>query len=580
MSGVFSVWAPHASVVELDRDGDRSVLARDLTRPGWWHAPHLIAEHGDEYAFVVDGQGPFADPRSRRQPHGVHGATRIERSEPTSDTNWAGRDLVGAVGYELHIGTFTPGGTLDSAIERLDHLAGLGIDYVELLPVNAFNGDRGWGYDGVFWFAVHEAYGGPDAYRRFVAACHERGLAVVQDVVYNHLGPSGNVLGRFGPYLSDGDGPWGSGVNLDGPDSDEVRAYIIDNALLWIEEYGVDGLRLDAVHALHDSRAVHLLEELAERVDDAASRLGRPVTLIAESDLNDPRMITAREPGGRGGHGLGAQWDDDVHHALHVALTGETSGYYADFASLDSLAYVLENGFFHDGSYSSFRGRHHGRPIDRSTTPPSRLVVSSQNHDQIGNRAAGDRLTATVSEGRLAIAAALTLLGPFSPLLFMGEEWAASTPWQYFTSHPEPDLGRAVVEGRTNEFARMGWDPALVPDPQDPETFRRSTLDWSEPGGEKHARMLDWYRRLTAIRRAVRTAPGFRDDFAAVQAEVDASSGLVRLEFGAVRVLAHLGDGELAIGSEPAASIEEFFGALRTGDTLVLGPDGVAILVS
>ncbi|MEO9201644.1 MAG: malto-oligosyltrehalose trehalohydrolase [Mycobacterium sp.] len=494
----FRVWAPAADTVELAVNQARHPLTFDPAS-GWWHGQGPSGSN--DYAFVVDGHGPFPDPRSRRQPHGVHGSSR--RWDPGAfswtDHSWRGRRLAGAVIYELHIGTFTDEGTLDAAIGRLGHLSSLGIDFVEILPVNAFNGSCNWGYDGVLWYAVHEPYGGPDAYQRFVDACHGLGIGVIQDVVYNHLGPSGNYLAQFGPYLrTDSANPWGSSVNLDGPDSDEVRRYIIDNALMWLSDFHVDGLRLDAVHALVDQRATPILEELAIAVDGLSSHLGRELLLIAESDRNDPKLITSREAGGVG---LDAQWSDDFHHALHVALTGEVTGYYADFAGLGALKKTLETGFFHDGTLSTFRGRHHGRPIDTETITTSRLVVFSQNHDQIGNRAAGDRLTASLDEGQLAIAATLTLLGPNTPMLFMGEEWAASTPWQFFTSHPEKELGEATARGRIAEFERMGWDRSAVPDPQEPGTFTRSVLDWTELEGGHHARLLGLYSQLVRLRR-------------------------------------------------------------------------------
>ncbi|MET0781585.1 MAG: malto-oligosyltrehalose trehalohydrolase, partial [Microbacterium sp.] len=422
------VWAPRVKRVRLRRPGTADV---ELTRAeaGWWAAASVDLDAGDEYGFVLgDAEDLRPDPRSRRQPRGVHGGSAWfdAGAHAWRDDAWTGRLLAGAVIYELHIGTFTLEGTLDSAIERLDDLVDLGIGFVELLPVNAFNGTHGWGYDGVLWYAVHEGYGGPSAYQRFVDACHFRGLGVIQDVVYNHLGPSGNYLPEFGPYLRDAErNTWGSSIDLDEP---EVRRFIVENALMWMRDYHVDGLRLDAVHALSDSSPRHLLQELAEQTDALSAHVGRPLTLIAESDLNDATLIAAREAGG---YGLAAQWNDDYHHALHVAVTGETSGYYADFEPLSALAKATTAGFFHDGTWSSFRGRAHGHPID-PRIPTSRLVTFSQDHDQIGNRAAGDRLSQSLDEGGLAIAAVLTVLSPFTPMLFMGEEWAASTPWQFF----------------------------------------------------------------------------------------------------------------------------------------------------
>lgn len=500
-AGSFSVWAPESQRIDVVINGVAQQLQPDPVNEGWWHREPPL-EYGDpvEYGFLVDGDGPYPDPRSLRQPSGVHGLSQTfdTGSFTWTDDSWTGRSVAGSIIYELHIGTFTSEGTLDAAIGRLEHLRSIGVDFVELLPVNAFNGVHNWGYDGVLWYAVHEAYGGPEGYQRFVDACHATGVGVIQDVVYNHLGPSGNYLPKFGPYLREGEAnTWGSALNLDGPDSDEVRHYIIDSVMLWLHDFHVDGLRLDAVHALVDQRAMSTLEELSTEVERASTSQGRPLTLIAESDRNDPKTIMSREAGGIG---IDAQWSDDFHHALHVALTGEVFGYYADFAGLSALAKTLTQGFFHDGTYSTFRRRHHGRPINTLTTPTSRLIVFSQDHDQVGNRAAGDRLASTLTDGQLAIAAALTLMGPYTPMLFMGEEWAASTPWQFFTSHPEPELGKVTAEGRVAEFARMGWDTSRVPDPQDPETFRRSILDWSELASGRHARILEVYQTLAQLR--------------------------------------------------------------------------------
>ncbi|HEY0260621.1 MAG TPA: malto-oligosyltrehalose trehalohydrolase [Lacisediminihabitans sp.] len=491
----FEVWAPAAATVRLLLDGTGHPMV--AVGDGWWSAPEGLT--GADYGYLIDDdEKPLPDPRSRRQPESVHGLSRTvdPGAFVWSDERWTGRQLPGGVIYELHLGTFTPEGTLEAAIGRLDHLVSIGVDFVELLPVNGFNGDHNWGYDGVLWYTVDETYGGPAAYQRFVDACHRRGLAVVQDVVYNHLGPSGNYLPRFGPYLREGSAnTWGASINLDEP---AVRRYIVDNALMWLRDYHVDALRLDAVHALVDDSPKHILQELAEEADALSAFLGRPLSLIAESDLNDPRLITPREGGG---YGLTGQWSDDFHHAVHVALTGETTGYYADFEHLDALAKVLTRGFFHDGTYSSFRERDHGHPIVTATMPTWRLVVANQNHDQIGNRAVGDRLSSRLDRGQLAIAAALTLAGPFTPMLFMGEEWGATTPWQFFTAHPEPELGEATAKGRIAEFERMGWDPDIVPDPQDPDTFHRSKLDWDQATAAGHSELLAFYRGLAALRR-------------------------------------------------------------------------------
>jgi len=538
------VWAPRAQRVRLRRpDTDDVELA--VRDGGWWTADVDLAD-GDRYGFVLgDSEALRPDPRSRRQPDGVHAASAHVELDPAvwTDAAWTGRQLAGGLVYELHVGTFTPEGTLDAAAARLDHLVQLGVTHIELLPVNGFNGVHNWGYDGVLWYTVHEAYGGPAGYQRFVDAAHAAGLAVIQDVVYNHLGPSGNYLPEFGPYLRDASrNTWGLSVDLDQP---EVREYIVQNALMWLRDYHVDGLRLDAVHALHDEGPVHILRELAEAADALSAHLGRPLSLIAESDLNDPKLILPREAAG---YGLAAQWSDDWHHAVHVALTGETSGYYADFAALEALPKVWTRGFFHDGTHSSFRGRDHGHPIP-AEVPAWRLVTFAQDHDQIGNRATGDRLTATLSPERLAIAAVLTLTAPGTPMLFMGEEWGATTPWQFFTSHPEDWLAEATAKGRTEEFARMGWDESLVPHPNDPATFERSKLDWSEIDADAgaaapHRRLLQLYRDLARLRRdrPELTDPAF-GSLSADAVEVDGGRRF-RLGRGALTVLVNLSEHE------------------------------------
>jgi maltooligosyltrehalose trehalohydrolase len=562
---MIEVWAPRAERMRLRRPGHEDLeLTRDAA--GWFAAP-VVMNDGDEYGFVRDDSDVArADPRSRRQPRGVHepGAWFDADAHAWQDSGWTGRQLAGTVIYELHVGTFTSEGTLDAAIERLDDLVDLGIGHVELLPVNAFNGTHNWGYDGVLWYAVHEGYGGPAAYQRFVDACHLRGLAVIQDVVYNHLGPSGNYLPEFGPYLRDLEQTtWGSSIDLD---QAEVRRFIVENALMWMRDHHVDGLRLDAVHALKDLSGHHILQELAEETDALSAQLQRPLTLIAESDLNDATLVTAREAGG---YGLGAQWSDDYHHALRVAVSGETTGYYADFEPLSALVKVATTGFFHDGTWSSFRGRAHGHPID-PRIPTSRLVTFSQDHDQIGNRAAGDRLSHTLDEPGLAIAAVLSILSPFTPMLFMGEEWAASTPWQFFTSHPEPELGRATAEGRIAEFAAMGWDRSVVPDPQDPETFARSKLRWEEREEGLHGRMLALYRDLIALRR---TLPDLTDPaFGALSAEADESARTFRLQRGGTEILVNFSTVELTMAVPPRAHV-----LLATNDACTVA-EGIAFL--
>jgi maltooligosyltrehalose trehalohydrolase len=493
----FQVWAPKPALVRLDVEGHVHAMTR--SGDGWWHTAVDTAADA-RYGYLLDDDPTvLPDPRSPRQPDGVH--ERSQLWDPAgaiwTDTEWPGRSVSGAVIYELHLGAFTEAGTLDSAIEKLDYLVDLGIDFVELMPVNSFAGTHGWGYDGVLWYSVHEPYGGPDGLVRFVDACHAKGLGVLIDAVFNHLGPSGNYLPRFGPYLSSASNPWGEGINIADADSDEVRRYIIGCALRWMRDFHADGLRLDAVHALVDTTAIPILEELAAETDWLATQLGRPLSLIAESDLNDPRLIT---PFDCGGYGLTAQWADDIHHAIHTAVSGERQGYYRDFGSLATLAHTLRRGYFHAATYSSFRRRRHGRPLDTATILATRLVAYTCTHDQVGNRALGDRPSQNLSGGQLAIKAALALGSPYTAMLFMGEEYGASTPFQFFSSHPEPELARATAEGRKAEFAEHGWDADEIPDPQDPQTFARSKLNWDEVDSGEHAHLHRLYRDLIALR--------------------------------------------------------------------------------
>lgn len=539
-----TVWAPDAERVDL-------VLPRPAGAPevvpmdhqdGWWSTPRSL-EHGTDYAFSVDGSEPRPDPRSPWQPDGVHGPSRTfdTSRHRWADEGWPGRDVRGAVVYELHVGTFTPAGTLDAAVERLDHLVDLGVDVVELMPVAAFPGVHGWGYDGVALFSVHEPYGGPAALQRFVDAAHRRGLAVCLDVVYNHLGPSGNYLNVFGPYFTDRHHtPWGQAVDLDGPRSAPVRAFVVENALRWFREFHLDALRLDAVHALVDDSPRHLLAELADAVEDLSREVGRPLSLIAESDLNDATTVT---PTAEGGLGMTAQWADDVHHAIHAFLTGERHGYYVDFGSVEVLAKVLTRVFRHDGDWSAFRGRTWGRPVPEGTDG-HRFVVFAQDHDQVGNRAVGDRPSERLDPGGLAVAAALVLTSPFTPMLFMGEEWGARTRWQFFTDHAEPDLVESIRRGRTAEFGGHGWTDlyggdVAVPDPQAPSTVEASRLDWSEPQRPEHARLLHWYRTLITLRREVPDLAS--GDLAATAVEVDPEGRWLVVRRGAVDVVVNPG---------------------------------------
>jgi maltooligosyltrehalose trehalohydrolase len=495
---IFSVWAPHAKSVDLLLDEQRIPLA--AAARGYWEAD-VPARAGQRYKYSLDGGTGLPDPRSRWQPAGVHGASQILEArdagirKPVSG-GFRPVPLKEAILYEIHLGTFTREGTYAAAQMKLPHLRELGVTHLELMPLATFPGQRGWGYDGVDLFAPFPAYGTPAELSAFVRACHACGLAVLLDVVYNHLGPDGNYLGSYGPYFTDRyKTGWGAAINYDGPASDEVRRFVVDNALMWLKDYEFDGLRLDAVHAIFSFEAVHLLEDLSHAVRALGRESGRELLLIAESDLNDPRLVYSAA---RGGYGLDAHWADDFHHALHRYFTGESDGYYADFHGLRDVAKALRHGYVYQGQYSVHRGRKHGRPP--ADVEPHQLIVSAQNHDQIGNRAHGERLSSLLEIGALKAIAALTLLSPFVPLLFQGEEWGASTPFLYFTDHQDAELGRLVAEGRGKEFAAFRWQGA-IPNPQEQSTFERSKLDWSELSRAPHAELFEWYRRLIQLKK-------------------------------------------------------------------------------
>jgi maltooligosyltrehalose trehalohydrolase len=553
--------------------GERHPLTRDDR--GWWYLERPVPA-GTDYGFSLDGGPVLPDPRSPWQPQGTDGPSRTVDHDAFSwsDGSWRGLHLPSAVLYELHVGTFSTSGTFAGAIAHLDHLVDLGVDAVELLPVAEASGERGWGYDGVDLFAPHHAYGGPDGLKTLVDACHARGLGVVLDVVYNHLGPAGNYLGRYGPYFTDRYiTNWGDAVNVDGPDSGEVRSFIVDNVLAWLRDYHVDGLRLDAVHAIADRSAVHILEEISAAVGALAAHAGRPLFVIAESDLNDPRFVTPRLAGG---YGLDAAWADEFHHAVHAALTGQTDGYYEDFGSLAQVATALRRAWVYAGEYSRHRRRVHGRPP--AGLDASAFVVCVQNHDQVGNRAAGERLCHLTGPGRARIAAALLLCAPFVPLLFQGEEWAASAPFQYFTDHRHPDLGRAVTAGRTHEFSSFGWAPETVPDPQDPATFERSKLDWSEVDAAEHASMLEWYRTLIALRR--RLPDITNPDLGATEVALSADGTVLVLRRGAVAVTVNLGPVPVPLVVAPGGRVVASYPPLdASAGPTDLAADGVAIVV-
>jgi len=493
---IFSVWAPAARSVELVLTSMRVAMRADGN--GYWRIELDAPSERGGYKYAIDGGDPLPDPRSRWQPDGVHGNSHVVDASALRRLQRPGflaKSLRDAVIYELHIGTFTPEGTYAAAQGHLPHLVSLGITHVELMPLATFPGRHGWGYDGVDLYAPLPAYGTPEELARFIDACHGQGLGVLLDVVYNHLGPDGNYLSCYGPYFTDRvKTAWGEAINYDGAHSDEVHRFVIDNALMWLRDYGFDGLRLDAVHAIFSFEATHILEELAAAVRELGAELDRSFVLIAESDLNDPRLVHSPR---RGGYGLQAHWADDFHHAVHRYFTGEATGYYADFHGLADIAKALRAGYVYQGQYSKYRQRRHGR-APRGVAA-EQLVVYAQNHDQIGNRARGERLSMMLTAAQLKAIAALTLLSPFVPMLFQGEEWGARTPFLYFTDHQDPELGRLVAEGRAKEFSSFRW-AGEVQNPQAPEAFERSKLDWSELSIPRHADLLDWHRRLIDLR--------------------------------------------------------------------------------
>ncbi|MDD4238784.1 MAG: malto-oligosyltrehalose trehalohydrolase [Desulfotomaculaceae bacterium] len=506
----FTVWAPLADQVAVHIVSPRERLA-PLARGerGYYQGEVTDIEPGNLYYYLLDGKKERPDPASRRQPQGVHGPSQVVDPQAFiwTDQSWFGPARQDLVFYELHVGTFTPEGAFEAVIPHLEGLKELGVTAVEIMPVAQFPGSRNWGYDGVNPFAAQNSYGGPEGLKSLVDSCHQHGLAVFLDVVYNHLGPEGNYLRDFGPYFTDRYlTPWGQALNFDGPGSDEVRRFFIENALYWLTECHIDGLRLDAVHAINDMSALHFLEELAATVRHAGDKLARRVYVVAESDLNDPRLIRPRAVGG---YGLDCQWSDDFHHALHALLAGEQGGYYRDFGQLQHLVRALRLGYVFTGQYSTYRQRRHGRKTHLCET--SQFVVFTQNHDQVGNRAWGERLSQLVSFDRLKLAAAMLLLSPFIPLIFMGEEYGETAPFFYFTSHSDPDLVEAVRQGRREEFVSFGW-AGDVPDPQDEATFLRSRLEHSLCRQDRHATLYRLYRELLLLRRELPELSGINNN--------------------------------------------------------------------
>ena len=532
----FSVWAPARKKVSIQVDGKVYPMVGPTER-GYWSAEVKDACAGSDYGFLLDDDStPYPDPRSRWQANGVHGLSRVldQHQFRWTDDGFRAKPLSSAILYEMHIGTFTPGGTFDSAIEKLDYLVDLGITHVEILPIASFEGSRSWGYDGVSPYAPDEVYGGPEGAKRFVDACHAKNLGVVLDVVYNHFGPTGNYTGLFGPYITDRHHtPWGVAINLEDAGSTEVRRYFIDNALMWLRDYHFDGLRLDATHELIDRSGMHFLEQLSREVEDLSAVAGKKFFLIAETDLNDPTFVTSYEAGG---YGMDAQWNDDFHHALFAQITGDRDAYYADFDRIEHLAKALRQGFVYAGDYSPFRQKVQGKlPLNISY---HRFLGYAHNHDQVGNRAKGDRIAQVAGDRAARLAAAVVLTAPFVPMLFMGEEFAAATPWQFFADFEDPELRKAVSEGRKREFKKFGFEN--VPDPNDLSTFENSRLNWKELDEPEHASMLEWYRKLIHLRKRV---PSLNlGDFRCMKVEFDEGERWIRTTRGDVLTILNFSD--------------------------------------
>jgi maltooligosyltrehalose trehalohydrolase len=575
----FGVWAPRAGKMSL-RWHDKTLAMNGPNKRGWWTLNVEDAGCGDKYAFLIDDDTTcYPDPRSLRQESGVHGLSSLYNHDDFQwhDQLWRGSPKTGAVIYELHVGTFSKSGTFDGAIEHLDYLVDLGITHIELMPVAEFAGERGWGYDGVALFATHEPYGGPNGLKRFVDACHAKCLSVILDVVYNHFGPVGNYANKFGPYVTDKHKtPWGDAVNLDEGGSDEVRRFFCDNALMWLKDYHCDGLRFDAVHEYHDRSAVNFMEQLSEQVERLGATVGREFYLIAESDLNDPRVVRPREALG---YGMDSQWSDDFHHALFTLLYTQEpgKGYYSDFGTIADLHKALKHAYVYDGQYSSYRKRKHGRLAEGLSA--HHFIHFDQNHDQVGNRALGERLEHLCGMQAAKVAIGLVLMAPYVPMLFMGEEYAASTPFLYFADHEDEEMRRLVADGRKRDFASFKFD-GDVPNPEEIETFERSKLDWSEVNEGKHAEMLAWTKSLIKLRRC--TTALNDGSMQHLRVSSDDASRTVVIQRDEARILANLGDKEynfvLLDGEELQLISEE--GVNVTDGHLKLPPMSLAVLMS
>lgn len=565
----FRVWAPDASQVELRITHPAGFTAAMERRDaGYWEAVLENAPLGSRYFYRVDGGPDRPDPASRFQPEGVHGPSEVvDAAFDWQDQAWRGLPLDRCVFYELHAGAFTPEGAFDAILPRLESLRDLGVTVIELMPIAQFPGARNWGYDGVYPFAVQNSYGGPQGLKRLVDGCHRTGLGVALDVVYNHLGPEGNYLSNFGPYFTDSyKTPWGEAINFDGPESDEVRRFFIENALYWVREFHIDALRLDAVHGIFDRSAYPFLEELGDAVHEEASRLNRRVHVIPESDLDDPRLIRSKDLGGAG---LDAQWADGFHHALRVLMTNDRRGYYQDYGELRLFAKAFEEGYAYSGEYSRHRRRRHGAPS--RDIPAHRFVVFSQNHDQVGNRMLGERLGNLASFEDLKLAAAAVILSPHLPLLFMGEEYGETAPFLYFVSHSDPDLVEAVRRGRKNEFAAFAWE-GEPPDPQAEETFLRSKLNLDLRSKDKHRTLLSYYRELFRLRREVAALAALSKDQMSVAADEGSKTLFVRRWRGEDETLLVLCFAEADVTAKPLAPPGHWSKLLDSADAAWLGP--------
>ncbi|MGC2193660.1 MAG: malto-oligosyltrehalose trehalohydrolase [Terriglobales bacterium] len=565
----FTVWAPQAKRVDVCFPAENWTVELLPQPRGYFHGEVPALEPAMRYIYRLDGEKERADPASRYQPEGVFGPSEIVdlADFEWTDREWRGLELKNYIFYELHVGTYTPVGTLDEIIKYLSELKALGVTAIELMPISQFSGTRNWGYDGVFPFAVQNSYGGPRALQRLVNACHREGLAVVLDVVYNHLGPEGNFLADFGPYFTDRyQTPWGQAVNFDGAHSDEVIRFFIENALCWLDDFHIDALRLDAIHGIFDRSAQPFLALLSSAVQDLAGRTNRPIYLIAESDLNDSRFVEQLDAGG---YGLHAQWNDDFHHALHSLQTGEQFGYYQDFGSLRHLEKALQHGYVYTGEYSHYRQRRHGN--SSRAIRPSQLVVFSQNHDQVGNRMFGERSSALITLEAQKLAAGAVMLSPYLPLLFMGEEYGETAPFLYFTSHADPQLAQAVREGRRAEF-RAFYREGNLPDPQAEATFLQSRLDHGIRGEGPHCALWNFYRELIRLRKQ---EPALRElDASNLEATTCRTSGCLRMRriYGHDDIIVIFNFGDRPADCGPEVPLGDWRKCLDSAERIWAGP--------